>query len=172
MQTQTYNVKGMHCASCSSVIEKTLKKIDGVHFVEVNYGTEKAKISFDSSKISFQDISKYIGPLGYSFECIEALDDAGVSENKYNASSGRNQVKKEKLDEVANMRTKLFSAIPIALISIIFMMWKIAPQFTSVPMMSPVVSNFMQHLLPIFATYILFVVGKPYLLGFYRFLRN
>jgi copper chaperone CopZ len=29
MHTQTYNVKGMHCASCSSVIEKTFKKVEG-----------------------------------------------------------------------------------------------------------------------------------------------
>src|SRR3990167_10950184 len=37
--------------------------------------------------------------------------------------------------------------------------------------MSTVVYEFVHHLLPIFATYVLFVVGKPYLLGFYRFLR-
>jgi Cu+-exporting ATPase len=47
MHTQTYKVKGMHCASCSSVIEKTFKKVDGVQSAEVNYGTEKAKVSFD-----------------------------------------------------------------------------------------------------------------------------
>ena len=32
-------------------------------------------------------------------------------------------------------------------------------------------SEFFHHLLPIMATYILFVIGKPYLLGLYRFLR-
>jgi Cu2+-exporting ATPase/Cu+-exporting ATPase len=37
--------------------------------------------------------------------------------------------------------------------------------------MSYTLKEFFHHLLPIFATYILFVVGKPYLLGFYRFLR-
>ncbi|MBU2330027.1 cation transporter, partial [Patescibacteria group bacterium] len=37
MHTQTYKVKGMHCASCSSVIEKTFKKVVGVHAAEVNY---------------------------------------------------------------------------------------------------------------------------------------
>src|SRR3989344_3492174 len=31
--------------------------------------------------------------------------------------------------------------------------------------------EFFHHLLPLMATYVLFVVGKPYLLGFYRFLR-
>jgi Cu2+-exporting ATPase/Cu+-exporting ATPase len=37
--------------------------------------------------------------------------------------------------------------------------------------MSYTFKEFFHHLLPIFATYILFVVGKPYLLGLYRFLR-
>ena len=46
MHTEIYQVKGMHCASCASIIEKTLKKIDGVESIEVNPGTEKAKISF------------------------------------------------------------------------------------------------------------------------------
>ena len=42
-EPQTFEVRGMHCASCSSMIEKTFKKIDGVQSAEVNYGTEKAK---------------------------------------------------------------------------------------------------------------------------------
>lgn len=41
--TKTYRVKGMHCASCAGIIEKTFKKTEGVHSAEVNYGTEKGK---------------------------------------------------------------------------------------------------------------------------------
>ena len=49
MQSQTYRVKGMHCASCAGIIEKTFKKTEGVHSAEVNYGTETTKISFDEN---------------------------------------------------------------------------------------------------------------------------
>jgi copper chaperone CopZ len=42
-----YPIRGMHCASCANIIEKTLKKAPGVNSVEVNFGTEKAKIEFD-----------------------------------------------------------------------------------------------------------------------------
>ncbi|KKU53941.1 MAG: Heavy metal translocating P-type ATPase, partial [Parcubacteria group bacterium GW2011_GWA1_47_11] len=45
-RTQTYKIKGMHCTSCSAIIEKTLKKVDGVKDVQVNYGTETAKLTF------------------------------------------------------------------------------------------------------------------------------
>jgi Cu2+-exporting ATPase/Cu+-exporting ATPase len=161
----------MHCASCSSVIEKTFKKVEGVHSAEVNYGTEKAKVSFDPSKTNPHDLSKLIEPLGYSLDIPVSAAEMGMSPDEHAAHLGLNQSKKEKLAEVADMKTKLFLAIPIAIVSIIFMIWEILPQFINFPMMSPVVSNFMHHLLPVLATYILFVVGKPYLLGFYRFLR-
>jgi len=36
-------VKGIHCASCASIIERTVKKIDGVSDVSVNNGTKKQK---------------------------------------------------------------------------------------------------------------------------------
>ena len=60
--TKTYRVKGMHCASCAGIIEKTFKKVDGVESVEVNYGTEKAKVSFNENKTTPQHLSEKIEP--------------------------------------------------------------------------------------------------------------
>ncbi len=171
MHTQTYNVKGMHCASCSSVIEKTFKKVEGVHSAEVNYGTEKAKVSFDPAKTNPHDLSKYIEPLGYSLEVPSSAEEMGMSESEHAAHLGLNQSKKEKLAEVADMRTKVLSAIPLAIFAALVMGWDILAEYGAVPAMSYTLKEFFHHLLPIFATYILFVVGKPYLLGFYRFLR-
>lgn len=171
MHTQTYKVKGMHCASCSSVIEKTFKKVAGVESAEVNYGTEKAKVSFDPSKTNPHDLSKHIEPLGYSLEIPQSAEEMGMSESEHAAHLGLNQSKKEKLAEVADMRTKVFSAIPLAIIAAFIMGWDILAQYGTVAEMGVTVKEFFHHLLPLIATYILFVVGKPYLLGFYRFLR-
>lgn len=30
MKTESYKIRGMHCASCAVVIEKSLKNVDGV----------------------------------------------------------------------------------------------------------------------------------------------
>src|SRR3990167_9728194 len=49
--------------------------------------------------------------------------------------------------------------------------WDILAEYGVVSEMGYVVKEFFHHLLPLMATYILFVLGKPYLLGFYRFLR-
>jgi Cu2+-exporting ATPase/Cu+-exporting ATPase len=178
--TKTYTVKGMHCASCASIIEKTFKKTEGVHSVEVNYGTEKAKIAFDESKTNPHHLSQKIEPLGYSLALdhevgssnhSKSAEEMGMSADEHAAHLGLNQSKKEKLAEVADMRTKIFSAIPIAIFAAFVMGWDILAQYKSVPEMSYTLKEFFHHLLPILATYILFVVGKPYLLGFYRFLR-
>lgn len=171
MQTGNYKVKGMHCASCSSVIEKTFKKVKGVQSAEVNYGTEKAKVSFDPAQTNPNDLSKYIEPLGYSLEVRSTAKEMGMSESEHAAHLGLNQSKIEKFAEVTDMRIKVLSAIPLAIFAAFVMGWDIFAQYGLVAKMSPTIDGFFNHLLPVIATYILFVVGKAYLLGFYRFLR-
>ncbi len=160
----------MHCASCSSLIEMTLKKIEGVFSIEANYGTETAKISFDESKISPEMLSKKIEPLGYSI-IMPTADQMGMSADDHAAHMGLGQSKQEKLKEIKEQRNQLFSVIPLAIISIFIMGWDILAQLKMISIMNYTTSEFFHHLLPIMATYTLFVVGKPYLLGMYRFFR-
>ncbi|MFZ2150188.1 MAG: heavy metal translocating P-type ATPase [Minisyncoccia bacterium] len=178
---KTYKVKGMHCASCSSIIERTVKKIDGVEEISVNSGTEKAKISFDENKTTPEDFNKKLEPLGYSLIVNNedhsmhsggvTAKEMGMSEDEHAAHLGLNQSKKEKLAELKDMRNKVISAIPLAIVSAFVMSWEILAKYNVVPEMPYTWEEFFHHLMPILATYILFVVGKPYLLGFYRFLR-
>src|SRR3989344_3963589 len=167
---KTFKVKGMHCASCASIIEKTFKKTDGVHSAEVNYGTETAKVAFDESKTNPHQLSQKIEKFGYSLD-VPSAEEMNMSPDEHAAHLGLNQSKKEKLAEVADMRTKVISAIPIAIFAAFVMGWDILAEYGVVSAMGYVVKEFFHHLLPLLATYILFVVGKPYLLGFYRFLR-
>jgi Cu2+-exporting ATPase/Cu+-exporting ATPase len=167
---QTFKIKGMHCASCAGIIEKTFKKQTGVTSAEVNYGTESAKVAFDSEKITPHHLSQSIEPLGYSL-VIATAEEMGMTQDEHAAHLGINQSKKEKLAEIADMKSKVMSAIPLAIFSIFVMGWDILAQFKAVSAMPYVWSEFFHHILPAFATYVLFIVGKPYLLGVYRFLR-
>mgnify|MGYP001590693886 CR=1 FL=1 len=160
----------MHCASCSSIIEKTFKKAAGVGSADVNYGTETAKVSFDETKTDPHHLSKSIEPLGYSL-VVPTAEEMNMSPDEHAAHLGVNQSKKEKLQEIADMRVKVLSIIPLAAFSVFVMTWEILAQFGQAPMIPNVWEEFFHHLLPVFATYSLLVVGKPYLLGFYRFLR-
>ena len=181
MNAQTYKVSGMHCASCASIIERTVKKIDGVENIEVNPGTENAKISFDNTKTNGEEFNKKLESLGYSLVIPTSVDhsshtmsakEMGMSDDEHAEHLGLNQSKKEKLAEIKEMRIKVISAIPLAVISVFVMAWDILAKYEVVEMMNNNVGEFFHHLLPIMATYVLFVVGKPYLLGFYRFLRT
>ncbi len=170
MQNKTYRIKGMHCASCSGLIERTFKKTEGVHSAEVNYGTETAKVSFDETKTNPESLSKKIEPLGYSI-IIPTAEDMNMSVDEHGAHMGVGQSKKEKLAEIASQKNLVMSAIPLAIISIFIMAWDIFAQFKLIAAPATNLSEFFHHLLPLMATYVLFVVGKPYLLGMYRFFR-
>lgn len=163
-------VKGMHCASCASIIEKTIRKVEGVESIEVNSGTEKAKVSFDSSKTNPEALSKKIEPLGYSL-MLPTAKSMNMSEDEHAEHLGLNQSKREKLGELKDMKNKILSVIPIVAISIFVMGWDIFARFSFIPEMSFVWSEFFHHLLPILATYVLFFIGKPYLQGLLRFFR-
>ncbi len=154
MNTKTYKIKGMHCASCASIIETTFKKTEGVHSAEVNYGTEKAKISFDTSRITPSDLSKKIEPLGYTLDLSE--DDPHANHMSKSESS-------DKLN--------ILPPVILATIAIFMMGWDILSKYEIISKMSYTLEEFFHHLLPLLATYTLFVIGKPYLLGFYRFIK-
>ncbi|MDO8552293.1 MAG: heavy metal translocating P-type ATPase [bacterium] len=184
MINKTLNIRGMHCASCAAIIEKTLKKVEGVQSVEVNYGTEAAKISYDEVKTNPHHLSEKIKPLGYSFIQPKAREgmsahtstslsasEMGMSEDEHAAHLGLNQSKEEKLAEIADLKWKVVSAVPLSIISALILGWDVLSQFGTVGPIPSVLKVPINYLLPLMATYVLFVVGKPYLLGFYRFLR-
>jgi Cu+-exporting ATPase len=61
----TLPVTGMHCANCSSTIERNLRKLDGVADANVNYATEKAMVVFDADVLSEDSIIDRINDVGY-----------------------------------------------------------------------------------------------------------
>ncbi len=58
-------IKGMTCAACVRTIENSLKRLEGVHEVYVNLGTETANVKFDPQKINTYKILKTIEEIGY-----------------------------------------------------------------------------------------------------------
>ncbi|OGZ12924.1 MAG: copper-translocating P-type ATPase [Candidatus Lloydbacteria bacterium RIFCSPHIGHO2_02_FULL_54_17] len=65
MQKVILKVKGMHCASCSVLIDKLVGKQPGVQSVSTSYGAEKTAIEYDETKIDLTKIDKFINQLGY-----------------------------------------------------------------------------------------------------------
>lgn len=67
----TLMVEGMTCASCSSAVERSLKKLDGVEIASVNLATNKATIKYDGSKVKIAELKKAVEKAGYVPRDIE-----------------------------------------------------------------------------------------------------
>ena len=46
MQTKTLCIGGMHCAACSSRVEKSVQKLEGVKTASVNLVSEKLFVEY------------------------------------------------------------------------------------------------------------------------------
>lgn len=173
----TLPIKGMHCASCAAVIEKTLKKENGITLCQVNYGTEKVTLEYNSSKVDLKNLSTKIEPFGYSLNIPESTNTHtmpnGIEMNGMDHSQhlGINQTKKEKVKELGALKNKVLTVMPLVIFSTIVMVLDILETYNYGPKMSPAVKDFLHHLLPLFATYTLFVTGTIYLAGIWRFIK-
>ncbi|MBN2038734.1 MAG: copper-translocating P-type ATPase [Spirochaetes bacterium] len=65
-------VTGMTCANCAMNIERSLKKLDGVTDVNVNFANENAVVTYDPADIGLSDIAKKIIDTGYGLASAKA----------------------------------------------------------------------------------------------------
>ena len=147
---KTFDVKGMHCASCVRVIERTLQKVEGVKEASVNLATNKATVSYEDHT-SEHDMASAVKKSGYELVMEEKM---GGSHDHMDMGDDTNQ-----------LRQNVLISLPLVFISFLVMFWEIFFPMNSVT------REFFHHLLPLFATYMLFVVGKPYLTGMWRFIK-
>lgn len=65
----------MDCPTCTSIIEKELKKLIGVRDVRVNFLMKKVVVIYDSKEIGVPDLEKRIEDLGFrlSYKKYEGL---------------------------------------------------------------------------------------------------
>jgi Cu+-exporting ATPase len=185
MTTTTYEISGMHCASCANIIKKKLSKVDGVSSVDVNYATEKAEISTNKD-VGLHKLNAQISPLGYEVRDSSSRAESRVLDSSAMVGMTRADTmdpksphfghdmgpvtsdpnkKIEKLAELAKLKNHVTISLPLAVISIVMMVWEM---FLPYP---DYVKTFFHHLLPIMATYMLFVIGIPYLKAVFRFIK-
>ena len=73
--TQTFNISGMHCASCSSRLEKVLSELRGVESASVNLATEKATVTYSSPKVGDLLIIEAVSKAGFKAEVVSKASD-------------------------------------------------------------------------------------------------
>lgn len=173
MEKVTIPIKGMHCASCALVIEKTLSKTEGVKEVRVNYGTEKATIEYDKDRVSLTKMSDLLKPYGYEFIEIEPPQGA-VCQTPGIASPALQKIdpaKQQKLLELEDQKSKVQFVLPIAIMVFALMMWEIAAKNISRVPYFFIPHEFYSIILLVISTVVLFWIGRPFLEGIGKFIR-
>ncbi|MFA6035419.1 MAG: heavy metal translocating P-type ATPase, partial [Candidatus Micrarchaeia archaeon] len=103
MKKETLPITGMDCAACSSVIERRLRKLDGVASANVNYATSKGTIEYDEGKTNVGEFRKTLEALGY-----------GISggEEKMGGMEGHDHEKMMREEEISALKRRvLYSAL-------------------------------------------------------------
>src|SRR5690349_8306334 len=65
IETISFQVLGMTCASCAVSVESMIGAQDGVKQAEVNYATQKVKVTYDADVIQPEGMQKAVQSVGY-----------------------------------------------------------------------------------------------------------
>jgi len=86
---------GMHCAACSSRIERVTANLDGVETASVNLAANTGAFTFDSAVLSRRDIRQAISDAGFSSEVQSAT--ANLFEERRKEAEEKLAVQKREL---------------------------------------------------------------------------
>ncbi len=68
MKETNLKIEGMHCAGCSTRLEKVLNNLEGVETAKVSLEEKKATIKYDETKMSLESIKETIEDAGFKGE--------------------------------------------------------------------------------------------------------
>ncbi len=146
------DITGMHCSSCAGLIERSLKKVNGVNEVNVNFATEKARVVYSPSSAKIDDLIKSIEAAGYK---------ASLPNEKT-----ENQHEKRK-QEIKYWFSKFFTGLILSIPMILFMVY----DFTNTVPFKSIVMPYAGLISLLLATPVLFYVGSNFFAGFWSALK-
>lgn len=73
-QRMSLSLFGMHCSSCATLIERSLRKVPGVKQASVNFAAEKALVTFDENVVQVKTLISAVSKAGYRAEQVDAKD--------------------------------------------------------------------------------------------------
>lgn len=148
----TLSISGMHCASCSALITRKLKKTKGVEDASVNLATAKAKITYNPHEVHEHDLVKAVNAVGYSAEVRDPHSHHGVELDQ-----------KRQEQETANYRRKFLFGLLLSIPMLGFMVLSFFPDTPLHAMLIP----FMGIVSLLLATPVQFWLGAGFFRGFW-----
>ena len=81
MKTNIYNITGMSCAACSASVNKVVSRLDGVTECDVNLLTGKMTVTFDTARLSEEDIFCVVKKAGFGIYAQKAEKPKSKDQN-------------------------------------------------------------------------------------------
>lgn len=108
-QRVNLSLSGMHCSSCAGLIERSLKKADGVSKASVNFAAEKALVDYDGSITSVENLIRTVEKAGYKAQVLNQKDTAFESSKR--------------LAEITSYRNKFITGLIFSFPMLYFMLF-------------------------------------------------
>lgn len=161
MSKHTYPVEGMTCAACVARVENSVKKIEGLRNVSVNFATEELTFETSSATADFSQIAKVVEDSGYKL----VVSENGRTSSKTTYPTDKNNGNKSYQNLKSQFLFSLILTIPVFLISMLYdfeffrEFWQIDRQYTN-------------NILLILTTPVIFVSGKRFYSIFWKNLKH
>ncbi|MBE6756007.1 MAG: copper-translocating P-type ATPase [Ruminococcaceae bacterium] len=151
MREEIYDIVGMHCAACSSSIERVTRRLPGVEESNVNLPLNRLTIRYDETKTTSEDIIAKIKKAGFS----ATLKNEEKQEIKEDANEN---AKKEKI-------SLILSIIFAGLLLLISMGQMLIPQMPVPDIISMDTHPMNFALLQLLLTIPVLILGKKFFIG-------
>ena len=160
MKSTTFQISGMHCASCVIRNENSLLKIPGVKNASVNLPLRSATVEYDENVATEHTLHQAIMDNGYEVVRPENMSMPGLD------MSGEHQHRNLGADEVKKAKTKaivaIILALPVALIAMAL------PDFGSI-YGGVVMSSWLEAIL---GSFVILYIGREFHFGLLKQARH
>lgn len=137
-----FDVTGMTCSACSSYVEKSVAKLEGVDKVSVNLLTNSMQVEYDETKLDTDGIIKAVEDAGYG-AAVKGSTQAGGAAKKNSGSNGGETAVSLQQKNIAQMKKRLIISV-IFLIPLMYVsMGHMIYNWLNVPM-PPFTMNFLR----------------------------
>lgn len=152
----------MHCASCVSLIQNKIKKIEGVESCDVSLSSEKATITYSGESVATEMLNTAIEPFGYGL--VDDLPAKVMGDGHHHGG--------EEKPAGQTILSEMRFVVPMIIFSFFMMGWEVLQSNKLIAPMPTTFYEFAHHLMPILASFVLFGIGRKYIRAFVIFLKT
>ena len=160
-------IRGMHCAGCATIIDRTLKKMPGITSVRANFATEEVSVTYEPTTITIDSMNEVLSRFGYTIVMPQKNQDDMKMSSAMPSMSTQNHMHMDHGEDEHG----IILVFSIAVVVFVVMIWDVfGTIFPGVPSV-PLSMRLFNTILFILATGIFIGFGKRFILALIRFFR-